>query len=44
MAKNKTRGWYEFADGYTFWVNGLSATEKKLEIRQHGPIIKFIPD
>ena len=44
MAKNKTCGWYKFADGYTCWVNGLSAKEKKWEIYKHGAIVEFIPD
>ena len=43
MAKSKTRGWYVFEDGYTCWYHGLSAAEKKWEIRQHGRIIKFKP-
>ena len=43
MAKNKTRGWYIFADGYEVWVNGYSATEKRNEVRKHGAIVKFIP-
>ena len=43
MAKNKTRGWYTFADGYEVWVNGYSAAEKRNEIRKHGAIIRFIP-
>ncbi len=43
MAKNKTRGWYIFEDGYTCWYHGLSASERKMEIRKHGKIIKFSP-
>ena len=44
MAKNNgTRGWYTFADGYEVWVNGYSAQERKVEIRKHGPIVKFEP-
>lgn len=43
MARSKTRGWYTFADGYTCWYHGLSATEKKMEIRTHGAIIRFVP-
>ncbi len=42
MAK-KTQGWYTFADGYTAWFHGLSARERKEEIRKHGEIIKFQP-
>ena len=37
----KTRGWYTFADGYRVWFYGLSASEKKVEIRKHGKIVKF---
>ena len=43
MAKSKTRGWYVFADGYTCWYYGLSASEKKMLIREHGQIIRFTP-
>lgn len=43
MATNKTRGTYYFEDGYVTWVNGMSGTEKKNLIRQHGKIIRFIP-
>lgn len=39
--KMKTRGWYEFEDGYTCWVNGLSAREKKNLIARHGKIVRF---
>jgi len=41
MAKVKTRGWYLFEDGYYCWFNGLSASEKKMQIQKHGKIIKF---
>lgn len=44
MAKNKTRGWYEFADGFTCWVNGFSGQEKRVAISKHGAIVRFIPD
>jgi len=44
MAKNNTRGWYVFADGYEVWFNGLSGMEKRNEVRKHGKIISFIPD
>jgi hypothetical protein len=44
MARTNTRGFYEFADGTTAWYNGLSATEKRNLVRQHGVIIRFIPD
>ena len=43
MAKNKTRGWSVFEDGYTCWVSGMSAQERKIEILKHGKIIKFSP-
>lgn len=43
MARSKTRGWYTFADGYHCWYHGLSATERKAEIRLHGPVVKFSP-
>ena len=43
MAKNKTRGWYRFADGYTCWLNGMSGTERRNWIRAHGAIICFQP-
>lgn len=38
-----TRGWYTFEDGYTAWFSGLSAWEKKQEIREHGKIVRFQP-
>jgi hypothetical protein len=41
--KNNTQGWYLFEDGYYCWYHGLSAQEKKIEIRQHGQIVKFTP-
>ena len=41
--KNYTRGWYLFADGHYAWFNGLSAAEKRAEIRVHGAIIDFTP-
>ena len=43
LQKMKTRGWYLFADGAEIWFNGLSAREKKSEIRKHGAIIRFMP-
>lgn len=42
MARTATRGWYTFADGYMAWFSGLSATEKRMEIRKHGQIVKFV--
>lgn len=44
MKKSKTQGFYTFADGYYVWFRGLTAAEKKSEIRKHGAIIRFIPD
>jgi hypothetical protein len=41
MAKVKSRGWYQFADGYRAWFAGLGASEKKREIAKHGAIIRF---
>ena len=41
MARTSTRGWYVFADGHRAWFNGLSVSEKKMEIRKHGAIIRF---
>ena len=43
MARTNTRGWYTFEDGYTCWVSGMSAQEKKMEIFKHGKIVKFVP-
>lgn len=43
MAKSKTRGWYTFEDGYHCWYHGMSAAEKKMEIKKHGKIVKFTP-
>lgn len=43
MKTPKTQGWYYFADGSALWFYGLSATEKKNEIRQHGAILRFVP-
>ena len=43
MAKReKTRGFYEFADGTTAWFYGLSAAEKRALIREHGAIVRFV--
>lgn len=42
MAK-RTQGWYTFEDGCMIWFHGLSAQEKKLEIKKHGKIIRFVP-
>lgn len=43
MATPKTQGTYYFADGSVIWFHGLSAQEKKVEIRKHGKIMKFVP-
>ena len=43
MAKKKTQGFYYFEDGYNCWYHGMSASEKKWEIRKHGKIVKFVP-
>lgn len=43
MAKIKTQGWYTFADGYYCWYHGLSATERKMEERKHGKVVRFEP-
>ena len=43
MAKKNTKGFYLFEDGYYFWVSGMSAEEKRREIRTHGRIIRFTP-
>lgn len=37
-------GWYVFADGHIAWFIGLSAAEKRAEIRQHGLVRFFTPD
>lgn len=42
MRDIKTMGTYYFADGYVCWFQGLSASERKIEIRKHGQIIKFV--
>lgn len=42
MARTNTRGIYTFADGFNAYYNGLSASEKRNLIRQHGAIIEFI--
>ena len=43
MAKY-TAGWYRFADGYEVWRNGMSGTEKRLLVREHGALVCFIAD
>jgi hypothetical protein len=43
MARTKTQGWYLFEDGTYAWYHGMSAQEKKIEIRKHGQIIRFQP-
>lgn len=39
---DKTRGWYTYEDGFEHWVLGMSAAEKRNEIRKHGKIVRFI--
>lgn len=39
----KSQGWYYFKDGHYAWYYGLSAAEKRNLIREHGPILKFVP-
>jgi len=39
---DKTRGWYTYEDGFEHWVFGMSAAEKRNEIRKHGKIVRFI--
>lgn len=44
MAKKiSSQGIYYFADGTNAWYYGLSASEKRRLIKEHGAIIKFIP-
>lgn len=43
MKTPKGQGTYIFEDGYEVWFYGLSANEKKAEIRMHGKIVRFIP-
>lgn len=45
MAKAKvpaSRGFYLFEDGVEIWFAGLSGTEKRIRVRQHGKIVRFI--
>lgn len=42
MTTPKSQGFYTFEDGFRCWYYGLSAQEKKVEIRKHGKIISFI--
>lgn len=42
-SKPKSQGIYVFADGYVCWFHGLSAAEKREEIRKHGAIVRFTP-
>lgn len=42
-SNNYGRGfWFEFADGHHGWVLGMSAQEKRVEIRKHGKLIKWV--
>ena len=43
MKTPKTQGTYYFADGYWCWYYGLSAAEKRNLVREHGPIVRFVP-
>lgn len=43
MKMPKGQGWYTYKDGYCHWVNGMSSTEKKKLIREHGEIVKYVP-
>ncbi len=43
MAKNKTQGWYTFADGCRVWFFGLSGQEKRIEVAKHGKVVGFEP-
>lgn len=42
-AMSKTCGWYTYEDGYTHWVNGMSAAEQRNEVRKHGKVVRFVP-
>ncbi len=42
MKKNTNGYYFEFADGYHGWVLGMSAQEKKVEVRKHGKLIKWV--
>ena len=44
MARNRTSGHYWFEDGYYCWVSGLSTQEKRVMVRKHGKIVKYIPE
>lgn len=40
---NNGRGWwFLFEDGYEMWALGMSAQEKKIEVRNHGKLIRKI--
>lgn len=42
-ANNYGKGFYfEFADGHHGWVLGMSAQEKRVEIRKHGKLVKWV--
>ena len=43
MKTPKSQGTYTFADGYVAWYYGLSASEKRNLIREHGAIVSFVP-
>lgn len=42
MKTPKTQGFYYYADGFSHWVYGMSAAEKRYNIKMHGAIIKFV--
>ena len=39
--KENSQGWETVADGTCTWVLGLSAQERKVEIRKHGKLVSF---
>lgn len=41
--KKTTQGIYHFEDGTWAWFYGLSAQEKRNEVRKHGKVVKFEP-
>lgn len=41
--RNATQGWYTFADGHVSWFRCLSQSEKRIEERKHGKVIRFQP-
>ena len=49
MATKKTKkvpagqGIYTYEDGFQHWVLGMSASERRIEVRKHGKVVKYIP-